>query len=283
MRSALSRPTVLAIAAALALAGCSTDRDPGKASPPAVSDVATPSPTSDSDDGTPSPSPVPTAKELTHFLLAEGGAQGLWRASRENRTSVRWSPGSWVESALSIGREYQSPDCRTRVDLPESTAAVTTATWVVDSAPDSATQPKGDADRRGPYGQEVLLAKHPATSAAKFDQIREAWTGCVGEFPFTERGRKGFIRLELMDIGSVGEDRIALRVRDIGPNSGDHGWTADNFWWAVVRDGPVLLFLNVRDGWVSGSASHWPKTYPKPGMSDDYFRAIVTAAVDKLP
>lgn len=133
--------------------------------------------------------------------------------------------------------------------------------------------------REGPNGVRVVYRGQAAELQEAFASIAEQMAQCAAEMPFQEQGREGVFQVQMLDIAALGDEQVAARVSDVGPNSMEEGWTAQYYWVGFARDGDTLAGVQLYEGWDGSGAEDWPKQYPQPTVADEELATQLDAAL----
>jgi hypothetical protein len=208
----------------------------------------------------------PTADELATTLVVEDSFDGDWTLNTGPDDSTDMSSGV-VPDEL----QEQLPRiefCESASD--ESRAAAEDLQWQAFRQLDLTVEdPIDPPDREGHMVavQQFLTAGDPAEIEATFDLLQEGMEACLGDFP---AGEEGPGTAEEMTLPDVGDDRygVLLTFDEAG------GWAEWRLHTALVRQGPVLMSLQVMDIRAGEGV--------EPYYSIDDVGTMVQTAVDRL-
>jgi hypothetical protein len=203
--------------------------------------------TSDESGSTQGPSPVavPTVAQLQAALLVPADLSGRWGVDSQG------TQGGVIELCADAGDESK----RAAADL-QFQAGVKLR---------EVTDPEAT---RTVYVAEFLLADQPDTVQATFEALQAGARACYGK-PLVPA--EGYGTNEPYDLPAVGDARYG-EYHVMGSATGGSG---THLHMAVVRDGPVLMLLNVWE--FTGQDPQ------EPTVSTQAVGTIVTTAADKLP
>jgi hypothetical protein len=253
-----NRRSVLALTAAalLLLAGCGGYGPDPEPSPSTATSTAS------------SQGAVPTAEQLAAALVTADDYDGTW--------TVNVPPDD--EAAISGVVPEAQQEMLPRMELcekasEESRAAAEGLRWQAFRQLDQTEANPVDmaaGDRRGHlvFVQEFLMADDPAAVQATFEALSDGMRACEGDFP---AGEEGAGTVEPMTVPAVGEDRYG-ELTTMEEAGGGAYWLLHN---AVVRDGPVLMSLQVVDIVVGEGVQR--------AFTAEDVDTLLTTAVDKLP
>jgi hypothetical protein len=165
---------------------------------------------------------VPTAEELTATLVAPVDYPG------------EWSVLEYAEGDLDLCDKASA----------ESGTAAETLEWKasrqIELAVENPIDPPDDREGHMVWVTEFLTSGDPAEIEATFGLLREGMQACLGDFPADEEGPS---TAEQMMIPDVGDDRygVFVSMEEAG------GWAEWRLHYALVRQGPVLMLLNILD------------------------------------
>lgn len=206
------------------------------------------------------PTPTPAPIEVGSFrVVASTGYWGDgWRRSPAEVSSLM--------SAVALRGDYQAPDdpCTGPItpDLPGPEVRVLETL-------EAATPPeRGERSRVRPHGVRVVYRADAAVLRDAFESIVEQIGRCVVELPFREQERDGMIRVQVVPIEAIGDERVAVMVSDVGPDSSGPGWTTAYYWIGFALEGDTLVGVTLEEAWRGDYAVGWTGAYPQPTISD---------------
>lgn len=255
---------VLGLCLCLGLLGACTSGDSSSTGPPSASPAATTAPAASEQSGS--------------FRLT--ASECPWRDSGCGWYSV----GATMEALLmpvTARGEYQAEDdqCTQPVALAPDLPDPQVRGLVRPEVTEQAEEGEQRVWRTSPHGVRVVYRAGPGVLGDAFVSIAEQIGRCVIELPFQEQDRNGLIRVQSIEIGPLGDEQVAVRVSDVGPNSDSAGWTADYYWIGFVRDGGTLVGVTLNEAWRGSSLQGGPDEYPQPTMSDAELTTQLVAAL----
>jgi hypothetical protein len=188
---------------------------------------------------------IPTAEQLASALITAADLEGQW--------TVNVPPDA--EAAIAGVVPEDKREMLPQLGLcdeasAEAREAVESLQWQafrpLDMTPaDPIDMAAGDESGHMIFAQEFLLAGDPGEIEATFALVREGMQACMGDQPVGEGGET--ILSEPLDLPAVGEDRFGeLDTVSQGPPD-DPDWSTWYLNNAFVRDGPVLIWVNVAE------------------------------------
>ena len=138
---------------------------------------------------------------------------------------------------------------------------------------------KTRGDVAGPNGIRLVYRGQTAELQGAFARIAEQMALCAADVPFQEQGRDGMFQVQILDNAAVGDEQVAARVSDVGPNMSGVGWTAQYYWIGFARDGDTLAAVQLRERWEGTGAEDWPEQYPQPTLADEELTTQLAAAL----
>jgi hypothetical protein len=215
---------------------------------------------------------IPTAEQLASTLITEADLEGQWTVNVPPDAEAAFSGVVPEDKRQMLPRLQLCDEARA-----EAREAVESLQWQafrqLDMTPaDPIDMAAEDDSGHMIFAQEFLLAGDPAEIEATFALVREGMQACLGDQPIDEGGE--VMLSEPLDLPAVGEDRFGeLDTVTQGPPE-DPDWSTWNLNNAFVRDGPVLMWVDVTEI-VAGEGV-------EPEMSRAEIDAIITTAAAKV-
>jgi hypothetical protein len=215
---------------------------------------------------------IPTAEQLASALITAADLEGQWTVNVPPDAEAAFS-GVVPEDKRQMLPQLGLCDEASA----EAREAVESLQWQafrqLDMTPaDPIDMAAGDDSGHMIFAQEFLLAGDPAEIEATFALVREGMQACMGDQPIDEGGE--VMRGEPLDLPAVGEERFGeLDTVTQGPPE-DPDWSTWNLNNAFVRDGPVLMWVDVTEI-VAGEEV-------EPELSRAEIDAIITTAAAKV-
>lgn len=221
------------------------------------------------------PAAVPSPEALAATLLEPVDIAGGW--SLQSLPDVADDPDASLTDADALASGVLTDEARTmlpQMELceaagPDAQAAVAKLQWQafrpLELAVDDPISPPDDRTGHMVFLQEFLMAGPADEIQATFDAVRDGMTACLGDIPAIDEGPG---TAEAMTIPSVGDDRygVLVLIEEEG------GWAEWRLHEMIVREGPVLMSLNIVD--ITAGVD--------PYFSTSEIGQIVTTAVDRL-
>jgi hypothetical protein len=187
-----------------------------------------------------SPDKIPTADELAASLVTTDDFEGDWTILQPPEGSEAPSSGVVPDDERDMLPTFDLCDAASVASRSAGTELQWKAFRQLDLTEEDPIEPPTDRTGHMIFVQEFLTSGEPNAIQTTFELLSDGLQACLGDVPADDEGPG---TLALMALPDVGDERLGtlLTIEE------DGGWAEWRLHNALVRDGNVLILLNVVD------------------------------------